>query len=143
MGLIEISEFNFVLPSRTASTPFPFSKNPKSSVSTTSAIVKQSCTSAKSMSFAVILPSCMLLQLQSLYLELLLDVHVLVMQQVIHLYQNQLLQYNHHHFFCKLFRTKNYRACTIREWTAIIKFERTCNYWRIHYIINCNFSFCM
>ncbi len=34
--------------------PCPFSKKPKSSVSTTSAIVKQSCTSAKSISFGVI-----------------------------------------------------------------------------------------
>ena len=52
-GFTDISEFRAVLPSRAASTPSPFPKNPKSSVSTTSAMVKQSCTSARSTSFGL------------------------------------------------------------------------------------------
>src|SRR5215469_1474381 len=52
-GLIGISPVLEVDPSLTAFAPVPFLKNPRSSISMISAIVKQSCTSAKSMSLGV------------------------------------------------------------------------------------------
>src|SRR5919199_1065819 len=53
-GLIGISPFLRVAPSTTARAAVPFGKKPRSSISIISAIVKQSCTSAKSISFGVI-----------------------------------------------------------------------------------------